>query len=243
MITKAQVKHIRSLDDKNNRLFYKQYVIEGSKMLQEALYNEVNLLEIYCIAAWHDTHKHLFSPSAKIFVVDEETLAKISHFTSPNQVLAIASLPINVFTEPIDLLLALDGIQDPGNLGTIIRIADWFGISHILCSPTTAHCYSHKVVQASMGSIFRVQCIYDDLYTVLPTLSKTHEIYAAVLNGTPLHTISKISKGILLIGNESQGIQNELLKYSTHKVSIASKGKAESLNAAVATGILCYALL
>lgn len=243
MITKAQVKHIRSLDDKNNRLLYKQYVIEGSKMLQEAIYNEVNLIEIYCMAAWHDAHKHLISPMVKVFVVDEPELARISHFTTPNQVLAIASLPVHKLTETIDLLLALDGIQDPGNLGTIIRIADWFGISHILCSPTTAHCFSHKVVQASMGSIFRVKCLYDDLNTVLPTMSNTHEIYAAVLNGTPLNTISKIKKGIILIGNESQGIQKKLLEYSTHKISIASKGKAESLNAAVATGILCYALL
>lgn len=243
MITKAQVKHIQSLDDKNNRLIYKQYVIEGSKMIQEALYNEVNLLEIYCISAWHDTHKHLFPPQVKVYIVDEHNLARISHFTTPNQVLAIASLPQHQLPESIDLLLVLDGIQDPGNLGTIIRIADWFGISHILCSSTTAHCFSHKVVQASMGSIFRVQCIYDDLFRVLPTMSNTYEIYAAVLNGAPLHTFNKISKGIILIGNESQGIHNELLKYSTHKVSIASRGKAESLNAAVATGILCYALL
>ena len=133
--------------------------------------------------------------------------------------------------------LALDTIQDPGNMGTIIRLADWFGIKNIFCSTDCADVYNPKVVQASMGSISRVRVGYTDILSLLKE-NKEVRIYAAVLNGKDITKMERINEGIIVIGNESKGINQEILKLAHVRITIPGKGKAESLNAGVATGII-----
>jgi TrmH family RNA methyltransferase len=133
--------------------------------------------------------------------------------------------------------LVLDGIQDPGNLGTIIRIADWFGVSHIVCSMDCADVYNSKVVQATMGSIARVNVFYTDLLAWLMSQNES-TVYAATLEGKDVTKMTARKEGLIIVGNESKGIRNELVEFANERITIPKKGKAESLNAAVATGII-----
>jgi TrmH family RNA methyltransferase len=165
-------------------------------------------------------------------------LEKISALSTPNQVLAVfkkakeTAIPIKG-----KITLLLDTIQDPGNLGTIIRIADWFGVSGIVCSVNSVDVYSPKVVQSTMGSIARVNIIYTDLKEWL-LRNKQVKIYAAALKGEYINAIKNIDEAIIIIGNESKGISDELLQIANKKITIPKIGEAESLNAAVATGII-----
>ena len=170
--------------------------------------------------------------------VEDFELEKISQLTTPNKVLAIVRQIDN--GKPVvkgKITLALDNIQDPGNLGTILRTADWFGLEQIVCSNDSADVYNPKVVQATMGSITRVKVFYVDLVQWLAEQKDTR-IYAAVLEGQDISTVKKITDGIILIGNESKGISETALKLANVKLTISKKGKAESLNAAVAAGIV-----
>nr|WP_315822025.1 RNA methyltransferase [Paraflavitalea speifideiaquila] len=177
--------------------------------------------------------------AGSVVEVSEKELERLSLLPSPNQVLGVFRKPRfpKITSYRDQLFLMLDTIQDPGNLGTIIRCADWFGISTIICSPDSADVFSPKVVQSTMGSISRVQVIYEDLthfmaqHTGIPA-------YAATLHGTNLHQLPQILEGVLVIGNESKGIREELLQLCSHRITIPRKGQAESLNAAVATGII-----
>ena len=175
-----------------------------------------------------------------IYEVDEISLQKVSLLKTPNKVVAVFEKNRRD-KEPLllknKLSLMLDDIQDPGNMGTIIRIADWFGIENIICSENCVECYNPKVVQATMGSLVRVNV----QYTPLINFIDTHEnisVYAASLSGISLTEFNKINEGIVLIGNESKGINEELLKKAIQKITIPKYGNAESLNAAVATGII-----
>ncbi|MBL7728364.1 MAG: RNA methyltransferase, partial [Dinghuibacter sp.] len=153
-------------------------------------------------------------------------------------VLAIVHKPEPRAPEPLTgWAIALSGIQDPGNLGTIIRTADWFGITELICSTDCADVYNSKVIQATMGSFARVNITYTQLEAYIPA-QKNIPVYAAVLNGEPITGVDKAKKGILVIGNESKGISEPVMNLCTHRVSIPRKGGAESLNAAVACGIL-----
>ena len=136
------------------------------------------------------------------------------------------------------IVLALDGIQDPGNLGTIIRIADWFGVHHIVCSHDTAELYNPKVVQSTMGSIARVGVVYKNLAEWLPAVKNEVRTYATALDGMDVTSDKKIKEGVIIIGNESKGVSPRLLEMANVKLTIKRKGKAESLNAAVAAGIM-----
>ena len=138
-------------------------------------------------------------------------------------------------------ILALDGIQDPGNMGTILRIADWFGINQLVCSMDCVDIYNTKVVQSTMGSITRVQCWYTNLNEWLAGVEVP--IYGALLNGKNVYDVEKMKEGIIVIGNESKGIRSDVFSFITHPVTIPKKGSAESLNAAVATGIILSHLL
>lgn len=171
--------------------------------------------------------------------ISESELERISLLQTPNQVLGIFKKPVFAANRPLrnTLSLMLDTIQDPGNLGTIIRCADWFGISQIICSTDCADAFNPKVVQSSMGSIARVQVLYEPLPEFL---AKQPGIptYAAVLDGTSLRDLPPVKEGIIIIGNESKGISDGVLSLSRHRITIPRKGSAESLNAAVATGII-----
>lgn len=241
MISKAQVKHIRSLDDKKKRYEYKQFVVEGIKMVDELLKSQYEIVEIFATQYWISNHAPTDISKLKISLITEQSLSRISGLKTPNEVLALVVMPDATSIPNFDKTLALDNIQDPGNLGSIIRIADWFGISTIICNAQTVDVYNPKVLQATMGSVFRVTCYYTDLlnYIIQQTSIKT---YAAVLNGSNVNEMEKISNGLILIGNESAGIDEKLIQHCDFEISIPQKGNAESLNAAVATGIICNTL-
>lgn len=241
MITKSQVKHIRSLDDKKYRKQHKQFIVEGEKMVMELIDSDFDVIQVFVQNGWPGTES-LQRRSRLVQVVEDFEMKKISSMSSPSPVLGVVGIP-----DTNDIVgkrfFLLDQIRDPGNLGTIIRIADWFGLDGIICSPETVELYNPKVVQASMGSIFRVPVIY----TTLPDWIRTHAdipVYAASLQGKNLHESShSIQTGAILIGNESNGLTPELLSASTYQIRIPGGGEAESLNAAVAAGILAYGLL
>jgi len=176
-------------------------------------------------------------------------MKKLTELTTPSEVLALFMLPdypTNVAGSD-SLVLMLDDIKDPGNLGTIIRTADWFGIHHIICSEQSTDAFSHKVVQASMGSLARVHLTYANLHEVLSELPETTPVYGALLEGKPIGEIKHHGLGVILIGSEAHGINKELYPYINQPVTIppglpAPQGRAESLNASVAASIICYAL-
>lgn len=235
-LSKAKIKWIRSLQHKKYREEMNQFVIEGEKMVKEAL-NDASL-EIVLLAS---TESLSYSNNVgEFYQIDHQTLKQISSLTTPNKSLAVINKRKTAINHYPDLVLAVDGVQDPGNLGTIIRTADWFGIKVIICSFDTVDCYNQKVLQATMGSWNRVQIEYHSLKDILPQLNKP--IYGALLNGTPLQNTTLTHEGILVVGNEGQGISNAVEAIVTNPISINGFGGAESLNVAVATGILLHEL-
>jgi len=239
MITKNQVKYIQSLGQKKSRDEENCFIAEGPKLVNELLTaGNCRVVQLYALKKWIDDHANAIE-HAEVIEISAAELEKISHLTTPNQVLAIIE-KIQWKNEPEikgAVSLALDAIQDPGNMGTIIRLADWFGIKNIFCSIDSVDVYNPKVIQASMGSISRVRVEYTDILSLLKENKEVH-IYAAVLNGRDITKMEKVNEGIIVIGNESKGINEEILKRATDQITIPGKGKAESLNAGVATGII-----
>ena len=209
-------------------------------MVSEALTQCKNDIQnIYALESWV-TEQDV--ASIKVTEIDPGTMKKISSLATPPQVLAILKKP--VWTRPLafkGLTIILDTIQDPGNLGTIIRTADWFGVKNIVCSEGSVDCYNPKVIQSTMGSIFRMQVFYEDIVNLVKA-HPSSAVLAASLEGTPLYEDEKWSDLFLVIGNESAGIRQEIQQIASRKVLIPRLGNAESLNAAVATGILLYEL-
>ncbi|HEY4287901.1 MAG TPA: RNA methyltransferase [Puia sp.] len=248
MITKSQVKYIQSLGHKKFRDEEGVFVVEGPKIVGELLQAPgMRLRQLYALKEWTGAvSNHLpGSPrptSATAYPsavgVSASELERLSGLSTPNQVLAVFEKPS--FPPPdfgAGLSLVLDGIQDPGNLGTIVRIADWFGIQRVLCTADSADVFNAKAVQSTMGSISRVPVVYanpEDILLRYPGLP----VYAAVLEGKELYKTERISRGWIVIGNESKGIRPALLEQATNRITIPRVGQAESLNAAVATGII-----
>lgn len=247
MISKATIKYIQSLQQKKFRDVEGCFVAEGPKCVQELLKGNVfHCRAIYALDGWIQQWDVALIQALqdRLHPVQEFELQKISGLSTANKVLAVFEkrklhLPNNVAGQ---FTLVLDDIQDPGNLGTIIRIADWFGIAHIICSAHTADMYNGKVVQSTMASLQRVQLHYIDIVPWLQTQVKIKK-YAAALNGHSLQNYKQLSEAILIIGNESQGIRDEVMQLADEKITIPRIGTAESLNAAVATGILLYGFL
>jgi len=239
MISKNQVKYIQSLGQKKSRDAENKFVAEGPRIVDELLNaRNCRVLQVLALKEWMEHHPGK-DHSAEIIEITEDELKKISQLSTPNQVLAVVE-KIKWSDEPVikgKILLALDSIQDPGNMGTIIRIADWFGIEGIFCANDCTDIYNPKVVQSTMGSITRVRVEYTDLSS---WLKKNNEVrtYAAVLNGRDITKMEKLNEGMIVIGNESKGISEEILKLINVQITIPGQGKAESLNAAVATGII-----
>jgi len=233
MLSKIETKYIQSLCQKRQRQETGLFIAEGVKLIGEMLQEQYPLKKVYATASWAE-----LNPAVPVTIVTDNELEKISSLQTPNQVLAIAEqkpATVNpVFKEQISL--ALDGIQDPGNFGTIIRIADWFGIRQIIAGHDTVELYNPKTIQSTMGSFMRVEVSYHNLENML--LAADVPIYGALLNGKDVHTLGKVKEGILLIGNEGKGIQPSLLPLISHPVTIPRIGHAESLNAAVAAGII-----
>lgn len=227
------------------RAEYQQFVAEGDKLVSELLLSRFNILEIFAVNTWSDAHK--INPSIAVTEVTASELERISGLTTPNMVLALVEIPQNQVIEASafeKLIFVLDEIKDPGNLGTIIRIADWFGISTIICSENTVDVYNPKVVQATMGSIARVNLQYTDLAVFFKSLPSEIPVYGTLLNGENIYSQTLSKNGLIVIGNESKGISDELLPYISQKLYIPSYAenpgnKAESLNASVAAAIVC----
>ncbi len=224
---------------------YHQFIAEGDKLVTELLTSHFKIIEIFAVRAWSDAHK--INPSIAVTEVTALELERISGLTTPNMVLALVEIPQTQFIDASafeKLILLLDEIKDPGNLGTIIRIADWFGISTIICSEHTVDVYNPKVVQATMGSIARVSLHYTDLAFFLKNKPKEIPVYGTLLNGKNIYSQTLSKNGLIVIGNESKGISDELLPYISQKLYIPSYAenpgnKAESLNASVAAAIVC----
>ena len=239
MLVKSQVKYIQSLGQKRQRDEDGVFIAEGPRLVGDLLAAvPAQFVELYASPSWLSDHSALIA-GIKFHEVDDTELERLSQLTTPNQVVAI----IRKFVQPaaIDIkeriVLALDTIQDPGNLGTIIRIADWFGINQVVCSHECADMYNPKVVQATMGSIARVKMIYTGLDEWL-TSGEELNIFATALEGTDIKKVGRINEGVIVIGNEAKGISPGILALSHQKITIPRKGQAESLNAAVATGII-----
>ena len=229
MITKAQQKLIRSLEQKKFREREGLFVAEGPKVvgdLMEAGYEAVMTFR---------------TPDD----MTEEELQRISFLQHPQGVLAVFKKPLQasaIELQTSKLMLALDGVQDPGNLGTIIRIADWFGIDEIVCSKDTADCWAPKVVQATMGSIARVNIIFTNLNALFDTLPTDFPVYGTLLDGDNIYTQQLTTGGIIVMGNEGQGLTEEVRRRVNHRLLIPSyrtEDTAESLNVAIATAIVC----
>lgn len=239
MLNKAEAKYIQSLSQKKYRQQENSFIAEGPKITEEALSNPaVNVKKIFALQEWADVNHH-YLDNKEITIIDENDLKRLSQLKTPNQVLALIEIPSSekfILNEK-KLSVVLDGIQDPGNMGTLLRIADWFGIAQVVCSDDCADIYNSKVVQASMGSIFRTEVFYTDLPRWMKQLHNTI-IYGAALDGISLRSYQKIEQGILVIGNESKGIRPEVMQHISKRITIERIGKAESLNAAVAAGII-----
>ena len=237
MLIKSQVKYIQSLSHKKLRDSEGVFVAEGPKLINELLMAGLALQQLYAVKEWIDEHGTQLT--APVTEITPSELERISLLQTPNQVLGIFKKPELSANRPVrnTLSLMLDTIQDPGNLGTIIRCADWFGISQVFCSVDCADAYSPKVVQSTMGSIARVQVVYGDLPAMLKAEPEL-PTYAAVLNGTDLRNMPPIKEGVLIIGNESKGISADMQALCRNRITIPRHGQAESLNAAVATGII-----
>ena len=229
MLSRKQIKFIQSLKQKKFRLQHQLFVIEGEKMVNEFLNSDWEIEQIYATKEWEGDAVR----------VTAKELERISFLKTPNKVLAIIKIPHRKSVVSGNLVLALDAVKDPGNLGTIIRLADWFGVQHVICSENCVELYNPKVVQATMGSIIRVQVQYVNLKSTLENMTD-YKIYAAVMNGKSVFSLNKSEKRIVLMGSESHGLSAELIELAHQKITIPKlkKSQAESLNVANACGII-----
>ncbi len=244
MISKNEIKFIRSLSLKKFRIQSGKFVAEGSKIVADLLSSSFKISTLYALENWIRSNSQLSQKADSVIAVSADELKKISSLTTPNQVLAIADIPKTTYDAEVSsqsMIIALDDIRDPGNLGTIIRIADWFGYRTIVCSESCVDAYNSKTVQASMGSIARVEIFYLDLKTVLKNSGLA--VYGAFLDGRTVYDETFDKTGFLVIGNEANGISPEIEKLITHKIFIPAGNTfgmhAESLNASIATAVIC----
>jgi TrmH family RNA methyltransferase len=242
MLPKSRVKYIQSLGHKKSRDSAGEFVVEGPKVVSECITEAPGRVSaLFATGSWLQDNRDLLRNIAADLIteVDETTLLRISHQQTPNQVLALVRQDHSIGPPQTlqGFVLVLDTIQDPGNLGTLIRTADWFGIRHVVCNDGCADVYNPKVVQSSMGSILRVDVSYTDLPSWIAGLGDV-PVLATVLGGEDIFSVPMMDRGLILIGNESRGLSPKLITLSTRKITIPRKGSAESLNAAVAGGIV-----
>ncbi len=232
MITKNQIKFIKSLSLKKKRIKEQLFIAEGEKVVSELLRSDFEIKNIYATKEWEVSNDNITQ-------ISNTELQKISNLKSPNKVLAVVQFKNHKIIKHDGITLVLDEINDPGNLGTIIRICDWFGVKQIICSKNTVDIFNPKVVQSAMGSTFRVKVNYTDLVNYLSDI--TTPIYGAFMDGKNLKEVKLPKSAHLVMGNEANGISAEINKLITNKVAIKNIGKsAESLNVAVATSILLH---
>ena len=240
MLSKSQIGFIKSLHQKKYRKEHGIFIIEGIKSIVEFIPSAYQIHSIYFLPQYQSLLPKLPS-NIKLFEVNNAELEKISTLQAPQGILALVHTPeTKVFDKQLlrnNFSLVLDGIQDPGNLGTIIRTADWFGIKQVICSVNTVEVYNPKTVQATMGSLCRVNVTYQDL----PALLKDIDIpvFGAMLDGNSLYETNWGTQGLVILGNEGQGVSPEIINLIDRPVTIPRVGLAESLNVAVSAAILC----
>lgn len=249
MLSKSQISFINSLKQKKYREEHQLFIAEGAKIVPELLNSTIVVKQVYATSEFLRNTK--IPNTVERFEIKENELERISSLTKANEVLAVCEVPkyeLNSEDLKGKLTLVLDDIKDPGNLGTIIRIADWFGIENILCSSETVDAFNSKVVQATMGSIARIKVHYTSLTEFVKFQISDFKlpVYGAILEGKNIYNEKLSSEGLIVIGNESRGISEEVQKLITDKISIPSfshyksgGGEAESLNAAIAASIIC----
>ena len=237
MLSKATIKFIKSLQVKKYRKQEQCFLIEGEKSVGELLASD---FEVVKLLATHDFLSSIKTPArGEIIEVPESTLEGLGEFQTNRSAIAVARLKPNreMLVGADEYALVLDDIRDPGNFGTIIRTADWYGISKIIVSPETADFYNPKVISATMGSFTRVKIYYTEL---APYLSRTTQtVYGAFLEGMDVHEVSFGGGGLVVIGSESHGISEAVMPFITQRITIPRYGEAESLNAAVASAVIC----
>jgi TrmH family RNA methyltransferase len=240
MLSKSQISLFKSLQHKKFRKVHGLFVAEGYKSVTEFINSGYVVDTIYHTA---DIAPNLLKLSAKMnfHEISLQDITKISSLTTPPDVIALIKIPqwpiLNASALKQKYALVLDGIQDPGNMGTIIRTADWYGITHIICSEDSVDVYNSKVVQATMGSLARVNVYYADLKTVIPQLNLP--VYGALLDGQNIYNTTFAPEGLIVMGNEGNGIRPEIQQMVGMAITIPRIGKAESLNVAIATAIFC----
>ena len=240
MLSKSQISLLQSLQHKKFRKEHGAFLVEGYKSVSEFANSAYQIDTIYHTTA---NAPKLLKLSQKINFeeISVNNIEKISALTTPSDIIARVKIPqwpaIQYSTLQKKFSLVLDGIQNPGNMGTIIRTADWFGIENIICSEDCVDVYNPKVVQATMGSLSRVNVHYTDIATVLSTTKIP--VYGALLNGDNIYTSNFGTEGLIVMGNEGNGLRPDIIKLVTKAITIPRAGKAESLNVAIATAIFC----
>lgn len=226
-----------------------KFIAEGPKIVSELVESDFVISELYALPEWLKNNSSILDDSILVNSISDLQLKKISTLSTPNQVLAVVKIPIRHFDKifaETSMVLVLDDIRDPGNLGTIIRVADWFGIKHIVCSENSVDTFNPKTVQASMGSICRVNMYHENITDLISRIAFKIPVYGAFIAGNSIYSETFKESGFLIIGNEAKGISPEIAKLITNKISIPtgnrSESHPESLNAAIATAIICAEL-
>jgi TrmH family RNA methyltransferase len=249
MLAKSRIKHISSLKVKKYRELHGEFIAEGSKLVTELLNSNYKSTALYALKEWSTENKLPAGFNAEVIEVTETEMARITSLTTPSPcllTLQTRNVPFDTVIAERELVLMLDDIKDPGNLGTIIRTADWFGFKHIVCSLNTVDLYNPKTIQSTMGSVARVNVSYEHLDEILDKLNKKVSIYGSLLDGENIVNKKLNTNGIIVIGNESKGISEKIRRYINEKIFIpgyqpyASLDKPESLNASMANAIICY---
>jgi RNA methyltransferase, TrmH family len=239
VITKNQIKYINSLQQKKFRVENQSFVVEGAKSVLELLKSNFDIELLFVTDEFFDDNEtYIQNTSIQLEIIKSVEIEKIGSFNSNNAALAVVKTKENteLLVSENEYSLILDDIRDPGNLGTIIRIADWYGITKIICSSTTVDLYNPKVINSTMGSFTRTSLYYTDLEEFIQ--KQTINIYGTLLEGENIHQTSFSNGGFIVIGNEANGISKVVEKLITHKITIPRFGEAESLNAGVATAIV-----
>lgn len=239
MLSKNQLKYIQSLHQKKFRQQHGAFLVEGAKSVQEVLQSDFQTELVVATDVFYKENAHLTDHQrTPVEIASVADLERAGTLESNNAALAVVRTKENrpLLASPGEIALILDDIRDPGNLGTILRIADWYGVRKILCSETTADVYNPKVISASKGSFTRVSWWYGDIVQVLA--GSKSPVYGAFLDGNDVHTLAFGSSGYLVMGNESNGIRPEVGQYVTQRVTIPRYGDAESLNVGIATAVL-----
>jgi len=234
MVSKSQIKLIKSLSQKKFRNKHGLFVVEGLKGIREFLNSDFKLVSLYTTEDYFQVSDQLIS------LVDEKELKKISLLKTPQKSLAVLKIPEFKGLDFEDLTVLLDGIRDPGNLGTIIRLCDWFGVENLVCSLDTVDCFNPKVVQASMGSLARIRISYNDLADILKENTEI-PVFGTMLDGENIYSEKKPDNAFIVMGNEANGISEEIQGLLSRRITIPQFGRikeTESLNVATATSII-----